>query len=46
LNAAFAEWEGIDPEMAERLRELAAGKDQTRGLLRDLAVKCDPQALD
>ena len=46
LNAAAAEWEGVDPGIAERLRELAAGKDQTLGLLRDLALKCDPQALD
>ena len=46
LNAALAEWEGVDPGIAEQLRELEAGKEQTRGLLRDLALKCDPQALD
>jgi hypothetical protein len=46
LNAAVAEWEGVDPGIAERLRELETGKEQTRGLLRDLTLKCDPQALD
>lgn len=46
LNAAAAEWEGVDPGIAERLRELAVGKDETLGLLRDLALRCDPQALD
>lgn len=46
LNAAVAEWEGVDAGIAERIRKLAAGKDQTLGLLRDLALKCDPQALD
>jgi hypothetical protein len=46
LNAAAAEWEGVDPAIAERLRELRVGKDQTLELLRDLGLKCDPQALD
>ncbi len=46
LNMAVAEWEGVDRAMADRLRELAAGKSQTIALLRDLALKCDPQALD
>jgi len=46
LNAAVAEWEGVDRGIAEKLRELGIGKDQTLGLLRDLGLKCDPQALD
>lgn len=46
LNAAVAEWEGVDQGIAEKLRELGIGKDQTLGLLRDLGLKCDPQALD
>lgn len=46
LNAAVAEWEGVDARIAERLRELGLGKDQTLGLLRDLGLRCDPQALD
>jgi hypothetical protein len=46
LTAAVAEWEGVDREIAEQLRHLALRKDQTLGLLRDLALRCDPQALD
>ena len=46
LTAAVAEWEGVDPAIAERLRELRVGKDQTLRLIRDLGLKCDPQALD
>jgi hypothetical protein len=46
LNAAVAEWEGVDAGIAEQLRELGLGKDQTLGLLRDLGLRCDPQALD
>jgi hypothetical protein len=46
LSAAIAEWEGSNPPIGERLRELRAARERTLGLLRDLAVKCDPQALD
>jgi hypothetical protein len=46
LNSSVAEWEGVDAEVGEQLRELAVSKDQTLGLLRDLATLCDPQALD
>lgn len=46
LNSAIAEWEGADREIAERLRAIAAPKETTLGRLRDLALRCDPQALD
>jgi hypothetical protein len=46
LNGASAEWEGVDREIATRLRAVAAAKEATLGHLRDLALRCDPQALD
>jgi hypothetical protein len=46
LNLQLAEWEVVDPELALRLREFAAEGDETLADLRDLALKCDPQALD
>lgn len=46
IDAAIAEWQGADQELAERLRALAAAKENRLAILRDLATKCDPQALD
>ncbi|HLW70039.1 MAG TPA: hypothetical protein VKS22_05400 [Candidatus Binataceae bacterium] len=46
LNGAIADWEGVNPQIAERLRELVARKEQSLTLLRGFALKCDPQALD
>ncbi len=46
LNGAIAEWEGVDREIAARLRAIVAAKEATLGHLRDLALRCDPQALD
>ena len=46
LNGAIAEWEGVDPEIAAQLRAIATSKEITLGHLRDLALRCDPQALD
>jgi hypothetical protein len=46
LNLQIAEWEVVDPQLAVRLREFAAEEDKTLADLRDLALKCDPQALD
>lgn len=46
LHSQFSEWSGIDPQIAERLRESAAEQDRNIGQLRDLTLKCDPQALD
>jgi hypothetical protein len=46
LNALIAECERKEPELAARHRQLLEGKERTSGVLRDLALKCDPQALD
>jgi hypothetical protein len=46
LRSQLSEWTGIDPQIAERLRESADEEDRHIGQLRDLTLKCDPQALD
>ena len=46
LNLEIAEWEHLDPALAERLREFAAQEDRSLAELRDLTLRCDPQALD
>lgn len=46
LSAAIAEWEGVDHVIANQLRVIALHKEITAGHLRDLALRCDPQALD
>lgn len=46
LNALIAQCERIDPAMAQQLRTLVTDKERASVLLRDLTLKCDPQALD
>jgi hypothetical protein len=46
LNTQVVEWEGVDPGVAARLREFLDGEDRNAGTLRDLTLKCDPQAFD
>lgn len=46
LNLQIPEWAGLDAELSERLREFAGQEDRNIGELRDLTLKCDPQALD
>lgn len=46
LNLQLAEWESVEPALAERLREFANEEDRNIAILRDLTLKCDPQALD
>ncbi|MGH7948336.1 MAG: hypothetical protein ACREQF_03840 [Candidatus Binataceae bacterium] len=46
LHRAAAEWEGIDPELADQLLKLALEDDENEGELRKLALLCDPQALN
>jgi len=46
LHSQFSEWSAIDPEVAERLRESATEEEHLIEHLRDLTLKCDPQALD
>jgi hypothetical protein len=46
LHFQLAEWESIDQPIAERLRHFAAEQERNIAHLRDLTLKCDPQALD
>jgi hypothetical protein len=46
LQSQLSQWTGIDPRIAARLREFATEADRHIGQLRDLTLKCDPQALD
>jgi hypothetical protein len=46
LHSQFAEWIGIDQQLAERLRQAATDEDRRIEQLRDLTLRCDPQALD
>ena len=46
LQSQLSEWTAIDPQIAERLRESAKEEDRHIDRLRDLTLKCDPQALD
>lgn len=46
MNQQALSWEGIDPQFAARLRTIALEDDRSLGELRELALKCDPQALD
>ena len=46
VNQQALHWEGIDPALAARLRTIAMEDDRGLGELRELALKCDPQALD
>ena len=46
VNQQALHWEGIDPAFAARLRTIAREDDRSLGELRELALKCDPQAFD
>jgi hypothetical protein len=46
LNSQFSEWVSIDPEMAELVHKSATDQDRRIERLRDLTLRCDPQALD
>jgi hypothetical protein len=46
LNTQVVEWEGLDPNVAARLRVFLDAEDSNAGTLRDFALKCDPQAFD
>jgi hypothetical protein len=46
MNQQALHWEGIDAGFAARLRTIAREDDRGLGELRELALKCDPQALD
>jgi hypothetical protein len=46
MNQQALRWEGLDPPFAARLRAIAVEDNNNLGELRELALKCDPQALD
>jgi hypothetical protein len=46
LHSQASEWAPIDPQIGERLRQYANEQDRQVQQLRDLTLKCDPQALD
>ncbi len=46
MNQQALRWEGIDPRFAERLHTIALEDDRGVDELRELTLKCDPQALD
>jgi hypothetical protein len=46
LHSQFSQWTAIDPDIAEWLRASAKEQDRYIDQLRDLTLKCDPQALD
>jgi hypothetical protein len=46
MNQQALHWEEVDPELAARLRTIALDDDRAIGELREMALKCDPQALD
>jgi hypothetical protein len=46
LRSQLSEWTPIDPLIAEQLSRSATEEDRHVEQLRDLTLKCDPQALD
>jgi hypothetical protein len=46
MNQQALRWEGIEPAFAARLRTIGREDDRSLGELRELAMKCDPQAFD
>jgi hypothetical protein len=46
MNRQALQWETIDAVLARRLRDVALADNRDMSELRELALKCDPQALD
>jgi len=46
MNEQALHWEGIEPPLAARLHAMALEDSRNIGELRELALRCDPQALD
>src|SRR5208282_2626419 len=46
INRQSVVWEAIDPAMAKRFAEMYAEDYDNTSFLRDLTLKCDPQAFD
>ena len=46
MNRQALGWEHVDADFASLLRTIAARDDRDLGQLRELSLRCDPQALD
>jgi hypothetical protein len=46
LHRAVAGWEPVDEKLTGQLAKIATEDDERESALRQLALKCDPQALD
>jgi hypothetical protein len=46
LHMQYPEWVSIDRQIAERMRQFAVDQERNISVLRDVTLKCDPQALD
>ena len=46
MNRQALQWESIDAALAQRLWDVALADNRDMSELRELALKCDPQALD
>ena len=46
INRQSVAWEPIDPAMAQRFADMYGEDYENTSFLRDLALKCDPQAFD
>jgi hypothetical protein len=46
MNQRVFQWERIDPPFAARLRAIELEDDRNLSELREIALRCDPQALD
>jgi hypothetical protein len=46
MNRQALQWESVDADFASLLRTIATRDDRDLGELRELALRCDPQALD
>ncbi len=46
INRQSVLWEAVDPQMAKRFQDMYGEDYDNTSLLRDLALKCDPQAFD
>ncbi|HZO82572.1 MAG TPA: hypothetical protein VFB33_12840 [Candidatus Binataceae bacterium] len=46
MNQLVFRWERVDPAFAARLRAIELEDDRNLGGLRELVLRCDPQALD
>jgi hypothetical protein len=46
LRSQVPQWTALEPQIADSLSQVAAEEEGRIGRLRDLTLRCDPQALD